>query len=236
MQDHANDLLNLIAKKGQERLEAAMLSYGAGPDGSVDFRTTFEGPLAGRWLVTGTELAAGAIRVVETTETISNGIGGLIKFNRKRPIYLDVGPLAGITAGPVYQAAAGLVADWRQRHPQSTCPPVVLHLTRGSFDPDEAAPAIAGLLQAGGLLYYLVVSDAPHRAVAYPDTAEKIDDPVLRKLWEQTSRLLSAPRLAAEKKTLRAQRAGNSDQREVRFPDGRHPGRPGWRVRHNIAP
>jgi hypothetical protein len=208
LQEHVNDLLNFVAKRGKRQVEAALLSYGAMPDGSVDFRTMFEGPLAGRAVANGEELAAGPIRIVETTEKISNGIGGLISFNRKKPIYLDVGPLAGIPASPAYQAVAGLVADWRQRHPASPCPPVVVHLTRGQFDPDELQPGAEMLGQSGARLYYLIVTQSPHRPLAYPNTAEKIDDAVLRRAWEWCGPLLGSQRLAAEKPNVAADARG----------------------------
>ena len=208
LQEHANDLLNLVAKRGKRQVEAALLSYGAMPDGSVDFRYMFDGPLAGRTLANGDELAGGAIRIVETTEKISNGIGGLISFNRKRPIYLDVGPLAGVSAAPAYQAAAGLVADWRQRHPASVCPPVVVHLTRGQFDPDELQPAVEMLGQSGARLYYWIVTQSPHRSLAYPNTAEPIEDAVLKRAWEWSGPLLGSQRLSAEKPHVAADARG----------------------------
>ena len=208
IQDHANDLLGQIVKRGKERVEAALVSYGAGPDGVVDLRTEFAGPLSGRTFANGVDLAAGSLRIAEVTEQIPNGIGGLISFTRKKPIFLDIEPAAAVPAAPAIETAGRLVAEWCSRHPGSPCPPVVLHLTRAQFDLEPAAAAMDGLYRTGAILYHLVVTETPHRSLAYPATPEKIADPHLQKVWEWTSPLLGSDRLAAEKPAVVADSRG----------------------------
>ena len=208
LQDHANDLLGQVVKRGRERVEVAVVSYGADPMGRLDLRTTLAGPLEGRTFASGVELEAGSLRIAEVTEQIPNGIGGLISFTRKKPIFLDIEAAAATAVTPALEAVGRLVADWRTRHPGSMCPPVVLHLTRAKLDPEEASAALDGLYRTGAVLYHLVVTESPHRSLAYPNTPENIADPVLQKLWQWTSLLLGSDRLAVEKRTVAADSRG----------------------------
>jgi hypothetical protein len=206
LQDQANDLLGQIAKRAHDQpLEVAVLTYGATADGSAELRS-FDGPLAGRQLVTPADLAAGAARVVEFTEKMSNGIGGLIAVNRKRSIYLDQPAAAAGFAAPAFAAVEMLTTSWRQGHPG--CAVIVLHLGRGCFDRETMLPALDTLARAGTILYHLVVSEAPQRSLSYPATREKIEDPLLGELWDRSSPLASAPRLAAEKRLASAEGRG----------------------------
>lgn len=204
LQEHANELWGHIAECGQGRIETAVVCYGADAEGRTEVQTHFAGPLAGRTFVRDTELADGALRVEETSQQVSNGIGGLITVTRKRPIFVDLEPTAAAAVGPAMAAAGELVSQWCGRHPGSPLPPIVLHLTRGRPDPDELQQAADRLRQIdaagrGVLLYHLVVTEAPHRSLAYPGQPSGIEDPVLLKLWELSSPLLAGERLAVEK-------------------------------------
>ena len=208
LQEHANDLLGQIGKRGRERIETAVLTYGAAADGQTEVQNGFAGPLAGQTIVGGAALVAGALRIDEISEKVSNGIGGLISLVRKKPIYIDVAATAAVAdTAPAWAAVAQLAADWCGRHPQSAAPPIVLHLTRGRHDPAELAQAMTPLWQGnppqgGPLLYHLLVTESPHRSLSYPDTSDRIDDPLLAALWQWSSPLLGAARLAAQKRPV----------------------------------
>jgi hypothetical protein len=203
LQDHANNLLQQISKLADGSVEVGIASYGLDGSGQPDVRVGFEGPLTGRATVPQSELAAGAIRVEEFEEEMSNGVGGLIRVKRKKPIYFDLEPTAGAPAAEAFAAIARMLADWCAGHPAACLPPVVLHLTRGRGEPAELEQALGqvrAIAAAAGpaVLYHLVATEAPHTSLAYPDTPEQLADPTLRKLWELTSPLLGGERLAAE--------------------------------------
>jgi len=207
LQDHANELLGQIAKRGKGCIETAVVTYGATADGQPDVQNGFAGPLAGRTFVADGDLDDGALRVEESTEQVSNGIGGLIAMTRKRAIFVDLEPTAATTVGPALDAVAGLLSDWRGQCPVDAAPAIVLHLTRGCPDPDAYLQAVAQLHQSatangGVLLYHLVVTDAPHRSLAYPGQPTGIEDPGLACLWQSSSPLAGAEWLAVDRRTV----------------------------------
>ncbi len=200
LQDHANDLLTLIAKRATgEPLETAILTYGASRSGQAELRS-FDGFLSGRQTVTPADLATEAIRVVEITEKMSNGIGGLITINRKRSIYIEHPPAlpSTIAIRPAFAAVEQLLGTWRHQHPGGCA--VVLHLSRGQCDRETTIPALESLDRSGAMLYHLIETELPSRSLSYPASDEKIDDPELAAFWQRTSPLLSAQRLTAEKR------------------------------------
>ena len=90
---------------------------------------------------------------------------------------------------------------------------MVLHLTRGCqalAELAEAAAALRAVSTAAGpvVLYHLVVTESPHKSLAYPAAADEIEDPALRAIWELSSPLLGRERLAAEKPTIKPDSRG----------------------------
>lgn len=205
LQYHANELLGQISRRGKGKIETAVISCGVDASGRAEVQTSFAGPLAGRTFVSDTDLAGGALRVDEVTEQVSNGIGGLVSRTVKKPTFIELEPTTAAALLPAFETAGRLVAEWCGWHPRSPLPPIVLHLTRARFDPDEIRQAADRLHQAaarGVLLYHVVVTESPHRSLAYPDQPAQLTDPVLKELWELTSPLLGSRRLAAEKRTV----------------------------------
>ncbi len=145
LQDQANEILKQISKLGDLAVDAAVVSYGLNSAGEPEVCTTFDGPLAGKSLVPQQELAEGAIRVEQFEEEVSNGIGGLVSVTRKKPIYFDLEPTAAASPGAAFAAVAGIVGDWLSQHPSARLAPIVVHLTRGTFDVTEIEAAVAPL-------------------------------------------------------------------------------------------
>ncbi|HVA45436.1 MAG TPA: hypothetical protein VNH11_03545 [Pirellulales bacterium] len=212
LQEHANDLLKQVSKIASGVVDVALVSYGLDSSGEVDVRG-FEGPLAGQSVVHHTDLAAGALRVEESEEQVSNGIGGLISLTRKKPIYFDLEPTAAAPPVTAFERVAELAAEWCRQHRAACLAPVVLHLTRGQIEPgdvDWIAGALARVDSAAGpvTLYHLVVTEEPHKSLAYPASDEELQSPALKKLWATTSLLLDGERLAADKRPVTAESRG----------------------------
>jgi hypothetical protein len=210
--DQINDMLSLIGKKGLDCLDAALITYGMLPSGKAELRTQFEGPLAGKTIASAAELATGAMRTDEVPEKIPNGIGGIISFNRKRQIFVDMEPLAQAPAAEAVRSVIDIIRNWRGDRPAAEYPAVVVHHTRGCFC-GAAVPsandaggtpalqaALAALHEAGAILYHHIVTESPHRSLSYPDTAGVMNDPHLVQLWNWSSPLLGVAALSAEKK------------------------------------
>lgn len=213
LQEHANELLKQISKIPAGRVDVAVLSYGLDSAGELDVRTAFEGPLAGQTIVAHTALAEGAIRVEELEEQVSNGIGGLIAVTRKKPIYFDLEPTAAAPPVKAFDQAAELAAQWCREHRTPSVSPIALHLTRGQIEPHDAEWIRSALdrvdSSAGSVtLYHLVVTEEPHKSLAYPGTDEEIASEPLKKLWAVTSLLVDRERLSADKSFITANSRG----------------------------
>ncbi len=203
LQEHANELLAQLANRGRGRTDCAVVSYGSEAGGQPEVATTFSGPLAGRDVVADTDLAGGALRVDEVTEQVSNGIGGLVSVTRKKPIFVDLAPTGAASPAPAFAAVKELLARWRDDHAESRVAPILLQLTRGRFAPEEIAEAVGLLGEQGRFtLYHLVVTEAPHPALAYPVGATNIQDAGLAKLHELSSPLLESRALAERKRAV----------------------------------
>jgi len=204
LQDQANDLLKQVAKCTDRAIDAAIVSYGVDSTGQPEVRSTFDGPLAGRTAVPNRELTGGAVRVEEFEEQVSNGVGGLLTVTRKKPIFFDLEPTAACSPAAGFSAAARVVSDWCAAHPSASVAPVVVHLTRGCFEVDEverACTILAAVLSTAGppTLYHLLLTETPHKSLAYPDRDDEIDGAGFKALWSATSPLLARERLSAER-------------------------------------
>jgi hypothetical protein len=213
LQDSANELLKQISKIADGTIDAAIVSYGLDSADQPDVRTTFEGPLAGRTTVPQSQLAAGALKVDEFSEEVSNGIGGLVTLTRKKPIYFELEPTSAASPVEAFASVARIATDWISQHPTACLPPIVLHMTRGAGDPsmlDDAAGSLHAVATAAGpiILYHLVATEVAHKSLAYPASAAEIDEPTLQRLWEITSPLLDRERLAAERPAVMADSRG----------------------------
>jgi hypothetical protein len=206
LQEAANEILKQLSTKQclDLAIDTAIVSYGLGSDGQPDVRSAFDGPLAGRAFVRNTELPAGAIRVEEAETQVSNGAGGIVTINKKTPIYFDVEPASGSSPQPAFAAAAAIIGEWCGQHPTGRAP-MILHLTRGSQDPAEitaAAAEVSSLHTSAGpvLIHNLVITESPHKALSYPDSAADIDGEGLKALWEASSPLPGWERLKEGKR------------------------------------
>lgn len=206
LQDAANEILKQVSTKALADLsiDTAIVSYGLGADGQPDIRATFAGPLAGQAVVRNTELPAGAIRVEETETQVPNGVGGLITMKKKTPIYFDVEPAASIPPQAGFTAAASIVANWCTQHPEGLSP-FVLHLTRGRHAATDVAAAVGRLVFAAGsagklLIHHLVLTETPHKSLAYPASEAQLETEELRALWQASSPVPEWERLQAAKR------------------------------------
>jgi hypothetical protein len=208
LQGHANELLKQIANPHTGPVDVAIASYGADAAGQPEVRSTFDGPLAGQTIVRNSELAAGAVRVEEVEEEVSNGIGGLTAVQKKHLIFFDVEPTLPVSPKEAFEAVRAIATRWCDEHPSTCLPPIVLHLTRGVIACDDLMEGIGPSPRgdAGSraiTLYHLIATESPHKSLAYPDNAEVIEDPNLKLLWGVSSPLLGRQRLAAQRPAVK---------------------------------
>jgi hypothetical protein len=192
LSEAGNECLKLITSRDLKDLpvDAAIISYGQGSDGTADVRTAFDGPLAGKSVVRNTELLEGAIRIEEAETQVSNGAGGLITMTKKTPIFFDVEPAASSPPQLAFTAAVGIADDWLAANPTGQ-PPRILHLTRGrhaAADVEAAAAALDAISDSRRpVLQHLVITESPHKSLAYPDSDSELDGEDLKALWRSSA-------------------------------------------------
>jgi hypothetical protein len=206
LQDNANDLLKQLSKLKEARVDVATISYGLDANNKTEVRATFDGPLAGKTVVSNTDLLTGALRTEEFEEQVSNGIGGLVSLTRKKPIYYDITPAAAAMPNEAFATARRVAGDWCAEHSNACLPPIVLHLTRGQFDGRVVEEAFGQFHSPSSdlqcLIYHLIVTERPHKSIAYPETDSEIEVASIKLLWEQTSPLLGRERIAVGRPSL----------------------------------
>ncbi len=175
-------LQNLVIKcsKGDEirdYFQVAVVGYGmnATPVGSI-----FAGDLAGKDLVTVSEIAANPSRLEERMKKISDGDGGLVDQTVMSPIWFDAASEGGTPMTAAFQYLKGILEPWVAEHTQAF-PPVVVHITDGAStdgDPTEAAQAVASLTTDDGsvLLFNCHISAVGGQSVVFPSSSEGLDE------------------------------------------------------------
>ena len=198
-QEQVNAMLGQIAKRGAGDVDVGLILYG---DRSVE--TGFGGPLRGEPLVPDVELANAALRVEQVTEKVSNGIGGLVEISRSRPVFLECQPTGPVqNLSPALAALSQLIRQFRRAHEGEKALPLIMYVTGGTLAPTHIAAASTTFAEMGELLVYCtVVPEQPQPATAYPANAEQIANPSLAALWEMTSLLAGADRIAAKRSTI----------------------------------
>jgi hypothetical protein len=187
LQERANELLTKLALKPDANLHVAMTIYGLDALGLPEIRTGFDAALAGRTIVPSNELEAGAMRRESTVEQIPNGVGGLIEVPREKLTFLELDPTRSCSPLPAFEAVKSTLDTWSSEHPATNKPPIVLHLTRGGQAESDLREGV-GLVKDAAV-YHLVVTEEPHPSLAYPPSAEEIEDPNVRLLAELSSPL-----------------------------------------------
>jgi hypothetical protein len=213
LQDRANDLIAQLARRTTAPFELAIVAYGADSSGGIEITSGFAGPEAGRIWLRPSEVADSAIRVEELVEQVSDGIGGLLKITRKRPVVFDLTPTSPAAPAAAFARVAQMLIQWAEAHPGTRAQPVVVHCTRGEFETDAVHEAAARLREAEQVtgpiaLYHAILTESAHRAVAYPATLEDIEPGALRALWEVTSPLLGSASLVGKRPGVSAESRG----------------------------
>jgi hypothetical protein len=190
-----NEMLADLARRAPPGLDVCLISYGSG----TEVRVGFEGAYQGRPYVSAADLSGAALRVLAVVEEVPNGIGGLVPLERQKPIFFELEPTGAAEPLPAFRAVKQTLTAWLLAHGGAGQPPVVLHLSRGGQKPEEVGAAAAEVA-GSALLYHLILTEAPHKSLAYPATSDLLAEDGLRRLWEVSSPLhLSGPGVAGRR-------------------------------------
>jgi hypothetical protein len=170
-----------------DRFHVGVLGYGR------QVAPALGGVLAGRELVTISELARSPLRVEQRINRVDDGRGGQVEQIVKSPVWFDP---AGEGKTPMCQClerAAQIVSGFLLEHP-ACYPPLVINLSDGEAtdgDPEGPAQNLRGLASEDGsvLLFNAHISSRSDRAIEFPAGEAGLPDAYARRLFRMSSRL-----------------------------------------------
>jgi len=203
--DALNKLLqNLVIRAGKgediyDYFYVSVIGYGAetGP--------ALGGALAGRDLVSISELGKNPLRVEARKRKEPDGTGGIVEVEVKFPVWFDPKADGGTPMCKALALAEAVVQQWVSEHTDSY-PPVVMNLTDGEStdgDPSEAVRRICSYSTSDGnvLMLNLHASSTRTHPVAFPNSEESLPpDNYARLLFRLSSPL--TPIMLEEAKQL----------------------------------
>lgn len=185
-------LQNLVIKCAKEEgirdyFHVCVIGYGAqvGP--------AFSGTLAGRQLVSISEVGNCPARVDQRTKKVPDGAGGIVDQPVRFPVWFEPVANGGTPMGQALSQAKNVVEGWLSQHP-STFPPIVINITDGEAtdgDPTAAADDIRKLRSTDGevLLFNVHLSSQRGPQVEFPSSEAGLPDKFAQQLFRMSSPL-----------------------------------------------
>jgi hypothetical protein len=165
------------------------------------------GTLAGRDLVSVSDLYDDPLASEERQKMVDDGAGGLISTTFRMPVWYRKPAEASMSGTPMCAAfnyVHNIVASWCAAHPGSF-PPIVIHLTDGEStdgDPVPFADALKSLSTEDGelLLFNCHISESQANPVVFPNSEHILGDELAKVLFRMSSELPDKLRGVAETK------------------------------------
>jgi len=165
------------------------------------------GTLAGRDIVTVSDLFDDPLAIDERQKMVDDGAGGLISTSFKLPVWYRKPPDAQMSGTPMCAAfdyVRNIAATWCASHPASP-PPIIIHLTDGEpndGDPQPFAEALKTLSTDDGdlLLFNCHISESQANSVMFPNSEQILPDELAKSLFRMSSELPDKLRGVAESK------------------------------------
>src|SRR6516162_9523332 len=153
----------------------------------------FAGALAGKELVSISEIGNNPVRLEEREKSVDDGAGGIIKQKVKFPIWFDAVSLGGTPMFEAFQRANTVLVKWLMQHPDCF-PPIVINISDGAStdgDPYQPAQDLMTLSSSDGpvLLFNLHLSSSLQAPIEFPDNESNLPDEHSKMLFNMSSPL-----------------------------------------------
>lgn len=167
-------------------------------------KPAFGGALAGKELVSISEIANNPLRIEDKMKKVDDGAGGIIEESVKFPVWFDPSCKGGTPMCAGLKMAGEWLAKWNAEHPKGF-PPVVINITDGECtdgDAAVAAKALTDLTTEDGnvMLLNVHLSAASNAPVEMPSVADGLADDYAKQLFSMSSTL--TPFMVARAKEL----------------------------------
>jgi hypothetical protein len=187
--------MTIVAAKAEglkDYFDIAILGYCTDEDGNPIIEPALIGPLAGRELVSISEVAASparmdnVIRIMQDDET-----GEMIEVPEQAPIWIDPKTQGGTPTCSALVKACELLDAWIPQH-QNSFPPVVINITDGEAldgDPIPYADAVRQRCTDDGnvLLFNCCLSSTPGDPFFFRGNGELMPDQFAQQLFQMSS-------------------------------------------------
>jgi hypothetical protein len=162
-----------------------------------------DGSLSGKAIAPISEIYENPAELDRRTHKIADGKGGVVEVSNDFPIWFQPTAEGGTAMCRVFEMARDLLQEWVNEHPQSY-PPTVINITDGEStdgDPGNAVHRLKELHTNDGsvLLYNIHLSSEFAEQISFASTADVLQDPYAKLMYELSSLLPKAARNAAEK-------------------------------------
>jgi hypothetical protein len=161
--------------------------------GSNGVNPAFGGTLAGKELVSVSQLGDHPMRLEERVKKTDDGVGGIIEQKVKFPVWFDAVGAGGTPMFEAFQRANTILVKWLMQHPHCF-PPIVINISDGeSTDgaPHQPAQDLTTLSSTDGsvLLFNLHISSSSQTPIEYPDSDSNLPDEHAKLLFGMSSAL-----------------------------------------------
>lgn len=206
-------------EKGEEKprnyFDVGLIGYTTDQNGVAIIKPLFQGALAGRDLVTISELYDNPLEIErrQKREFVDDGAGGLTEVLKDItfPVWYRPPAATEMYGTPMCSAISyvtGIARQWIESHP-GCFPPIVIHLTDGEpvdGDPRPYAEELKSLATSDGhvLMFNCHLSGRDAQPVFLPATDEMLPDEYARDLFTMSSQLPEKLRQMAEVKGISA--------------------------------
>ena len=177
--DAMNQLQNLVIRCAPKKRVSAIIFTSELLDTGVPSALPFSGALAGKELVSISEVGNLPARIEDRTKKVDDGAGGITDQSIRLPIWFDSVAGGGTPMCQALGLAQGIIQRWLTQHPFGF-PPVVMQITDGEStdgDPTSAMSGIKGLASQDGnvLMFNIHISSDPNaNPIAFPDSPQPI--------------------------------------------------------------
>jgi hypothetical protein len=175
-------------------LDIGVFGYRTDPSANPIIESALQGPLAGRTIVSITEIGACPARIESRMQYFPDEeTGQMIQVPCEAPVWVDPKAEGGTPMCHMLYTAHQILADWISRHPYSF-PPIVVHITDGESqdgDPIPYAEAVKNLATADGnvLLFNCHLSMTAAEPFMFPSSEIGLPDELAKVLFRMSSSL-----------------------------------------------
>ena len=173
-------------------MDVGVIGYRTDQQANPIIAPTLVGPLAGRQLVSITDVGNHPARIDSETQIIQDEeTGEMLEIPSETPVWVDPVAEGSTPMCHVLHHAYGLLEEWIHGHPHSF-PPIVIHITDGESqdgDPLPYAEAVKGLATSDGnvLLFNCHLSAAAVEPFLFPAAEPAVSDQLAKVLYAMSS-------------------------------------------------